>query len=163
MDTALISETYEYNRWADERFIAAAQRLPAEMFTRTLGGSYPSVRDTLAHIFGSAWIWMERWQGNSPARMPAGADFPDLGRLSREWAQLHRRQREFIARLDDAALQQPVSYINLKGQRFAYPLWQQMMHVVNHSSYHRGQVTNMFRQMNVEPVATDLLIYYDER
>ena len=46
---------------------------------------------------------------------------------------------------------------------YSYPLWQQMVHVVNHSSYHRGQVTTLLRQLGTEAMSTDFLVYYDEK
>jgi uncharacterized damage-inducible protein DinB len=53
-------------------------------------------------------------------------------------------------------------YQNLKGETWRYPLWQQMHHVVNHSTYHRGQVVTMLRQLGAAAPATDLLVYYDQ-
>jgi uncharacterized damage-inducible protein DinB len=163
MDSAFIIGLYDYNRWANRRFTDAAQLLAAEMFTRHLGGSYPSLRGTLVHIFGAEWVWLERWNGRSHPALPGEADFPDIATLCQAWTELQQRQRDFLDGLNDARLLEFISYVNFKGQRWAHPLWQQMLHVVNHSSYHRGQATNMFRQMNAEPVATDLLLYYEER
>jgi len=68
---------------------------------------------------------------------------------------------EFVAGITDASLQQPLKYVNLKGQPFEYPLGRAMQHLVNHGSYHRGQVTNFLRQLGAQPVATDLLVYFD--
>ena len=67
--------------------------------------------------------------------------------------------------LDDLAperLNDVVEYKNTKGETWRYPLWQQLHHVVNHSTYHRGQVTTMLRQLGAEPLGTDFLVYYDE-
>ncbi len=70
---------------------------------------------------------------------------------------------QFIEALTPQRLREELAYINLKGQRYSYPLWQQLVHVVNHSSYHRGQVTTLLRQLGDEAVSTDFLVYFDEK
>src|SRR5258708_19707333 len=61
---------FDYNAWANHRSLEAAAALPNEQFTKPLGSSFPSVRDTLAHVCGAEWIWYERFQGNSPSALP---------------------------------------------------------------------------------------------
>lgn len=55
-----------------------------------------------------------------------------------------------------------IAYVNTKGERWEYPLGRLMQHVVNHSTYHRGQVTTLLRQLGVKPLATDLLVFHDQ-
>ena len=74
----------------------------------------------------------------------------------------HQRQ-ELIGGLSDESLGKVIQYTNIKGEQWAYPLGMMMQHLVNHSSYHRGQVTTMLRQMGAEAVSTDLLIYVDSQ
>ena len=70
---------------------------------------------------------------------------------------------QFIEALTIQRLAEGLPYINQKSQLYSYPLWQQLVHVVNHSSYHRGQVTTMLRQLGAEAVSTDFLVYFDEK
>jgi uncharacterized damage-inducible protein DinB len=72
-------------------------------------------------------------------------------------------QRTFLEAVTDERLRTVVSYLNLQGQRWEYPLWRQMLHVVNHSTYHRGQLTTMLRQLGAQPAPTDLLVFDDEQ
>ena len=58
---------YDYNAWANHRAMDAASKLTAEQFVQPMGSSFASVRDTLAHIYGAEWIWLERFQGRSPS------------------------------------------------------------------------------------------------
>jgi uncharacterized damage-inducible protein DinB len=69
---------------------------------------------------------------------------------------------EFIHNLADESLDKMITYINLKGETWTYPLWQMLQHLVNHSTYHRGQVTTMLRQLGAEPAATDFLLFFDK-
>jgi uncharacterized damage-inducible protein DinB len=70
---------------------------------------------------------------------------------------------QFIEALTAQRLREELAYLDLSGQRYSYPLWQHLVHVVNHSSYHRGQVTTPLRQLGAEPVSTDFLVYFDEK
>ena len=64
---------YDYNAWADRRVLQAAGALSQEQFVKPMGSSFSSVRDTLAHILGVEWLWLERFQGRSPASIPMEA------------------------------------------------------------------------------------------
>jgi uncharacterized damage-inducible protein DinB len=136
--------------------------LTAEEFLRGLGSSYPSVRDTLAHILAAEWIWLMRWKGVSPPSLMDPALFPTLGALRQKWAEVEQAQREFVSGTPDSRLREVISYVNTRGETWRYPLGLMMQHVVNHSSYHRGQVTTMLRQLGKAPASTDLLLFLDE-
>lgn len=163
MDVKRIQELYEYNRWANARTLDAASKLTADEFTKDLRSSYRSVRDTLTHVMSAEWIWLMRWKGISPKAMLAPSDFPTISLLRARWAEVEREQAEFVSSVTDKDLDTMIAYVNMKGERWTYPLWQMMHHVVNHSTYHRGQVTTMLRQLGAEPVATDFLVFYDMR
>ena len=161
MDVKTIQTLFEFNRWANTRILAATARLTGEQFTRDLRSSYPSVRDTLVHIMSAEWSWLARWQGTSPKAMLNPAEFPELTALRARWTAIEREQGEFVARVTDESLGQEIRYTNLRGQAYAYLLGHMMQHVANHSTYHRGQVVTMLRQLGAEAPATDLLVFYD--
>lgn len=161
MDVSRIQALYEYNTWANDRVLDVASHLTPEQFLRHLGSSYRSVRDTLAHVIGGEWIWLMRWKSTSPNALPAPSDFPTLAALRTRWLEVQREQAEFVFGLTEEALVAQVAYINTRGEAFSYLLWQTMQHVVNHSTYHRGQITTMLRQLGAEPIATDFLVFYD--
>ena len=163
MDIRFISELYRYNDWANEKTLAAASQLDNEKFARQLGSSFSSVRDTLVHILGAEWIWLERWNGRSQRALLAVSELPTLSLITARWKQVVEARNGFLQGLRPADLNAAVSYVNQKGETWSYPLWQQMVHVVNHSSYHRGQTATLLRQLGAQPVSTDLLVYYDEK
>jgi uncharacterized damage-inducible protein DinB len=162
MDVALIQELYRYNRWANDRVFEAVAALSRQDFTKGLCNSYPSVRDTLTHIVSAEWIWLQRWNGTSPRRMFDPEEFSELKSLRARWEEVSADQRAFLGAITRERLSAVVPYVNLQGQTWRYPLWRQMYHVVNHSSYHRGQITTMLRQLKAVPVATDFLVFHDE-
>jgi len=163
MELNCIRQLYEYNHWADRRILAIARTLTNKDFIRPMGNSFSSVRDTLAHILGAEWIWLERWQGRSPKALLEAASFPKVQSLESRWEAVELAQRQFIEALTPQRLIEELAYLNQRGQLYSYPLWQQMVHVVNHSSYHRGQITTLLRQLGAESVSTDFLVYYDEK
>lgn len=73
-----IRQLYDYNRWAGRRTLTVATRLTDDDFLRPMGNSFSSVRNTLAHILGAEWIWLERWQGRYPKALPNPATFPTV-------------------------------------------------------------------------------------
>jgi uncharacterized damage-inducible protein DinB len=163
MDLETILELYEYNRWANARSLQAASTVSPEDFTKEVGGSFASLRGTLAHVYGAEWIWLERWRGTSPRKLPFALDFPDVESIRSRWQDVEREQKKFLDGLDGARLAEVISYVNLKGETFAYPLGRMLQHVVNHSTYHRGQVATILRQLGATPLSTDLLLYDDGR
>ena len=120
MDLETFREHYGYNRWANARSLQAASAVSPADFTKEVGGSFASLRGTLAHVYGAEWIWLERWRGNSPRSLPFSLDFPDVEAIRTRWLDVEREQREFLDALDPARLAEVISYVNLKGETFAY-------------------------------------------
>ena len=158
-----IQELYDYDRWASRRILAACAGLSAEQLGRNLGSSFPSVLATLEHMLSANWIWLERWQGRSPGNVPASWNISGWDALEHEWADVERRQGTFIAGLREDDLRRVLDYRNTAGTPFAAPLWQLLRHVVNHATYHRGQVVTMLRQLGSPAPSTDLVLYHREQ
>lgn len=156
-----ISKLFAYNRWANARTLEPVSKLTAEELSRTLGGSFPSVRETLAHIYAAEWIWLERWMGRSPRGLPTGQEVPTLEILKEKWSAVEAACREFVEGLAPARLEEVIRYVNVKGETWEYPLSEMFVHVVNHSSYHRGQAATMLRQLGKAPLSTDYLVFLD--
>ncbi len=150
-----------YNRWANAQVLDAAARLAPEEFTRDLHSSFPSVRDTLVHILSAEWLYLERWGGKSPTAMPDLGPLETVAAFRARWREVEADQRAFLERLGPADLARVVGYTNFRGEAWRYPLGQMLRHLVNHSTYHRGQVVTLFRQLGAAPNPTDLLVFVD--
>jgi uncharacterized damage-inducible protein DinB len=159
----LLRTLFQYNLWADLRLLDACSALTAEQFTRNLGSSFSSVRDTVAHLYGAEWVWNERIQGRSPAALVSGAQFPDLASLRAKLEEMDRYYLDYVSKLTQQDLDQVIHYKSFTGDPFSNPLWQTLHQLTNHASYHRGQVTTMLRQLGVKAVSTDLIGYYREQ
>lgn len=154
---------YDYDSWANRRMLEACGALDHEQFLRKLGSSFSSVRDTLAHILGGEWLWLERWHERMPTQLPSPEDYPDLASLRGRWAEVQRDLDEFVASLKAEDLDRVYTVRTTSGGIFTHPLRQMLQHLANHSTYHRGQVTTLLRQLGAKPVGTDLITFYRER
>jgi uncharacterized damage-inducible protein DinB len=154
---------YEYNAWANRRSLSAAAALTPEQFTKPMCSSFSSVRDTLAHIFGAEWLWLERFQGRSPSSLPDTTQYADVATLGGRWGEFEPRLLNFARGLTQSDLDRVMEYKTLKFGVYSNPLWQSMQHLVNHGSYHRGQVTTLLRQHGAPAILTDLMHFYRER
>jgi uncharacterized damage-inducible protein DinB len=163
IDVRVLQGLYRYNRWANDRLFQAAAHLSPEAFVEDLGSSHASVRDTMLHIVWAEWIWLQRWNGVSPRTVFSAAEFPSPDAVRARWSEVEREQRRFLEAVTDKRLLAVVPYVNLEGQTWQYPLWRQMYHVVNHSTYHRGQLATMLRQLSARPSPTDVLVFDDEQ
>jgi len=154
----------DYHYWARDRVLDAVQLLAPEQFTRDMNSSFKSVRDTLAHTYVAEWAWHSRWLGHSPAKGRAASEFPDVAVLRAAWSELEGEVRAFVGGLGERDVEREVQYHLLNGRPGTSRVWQMVQHVVNHATYHRGQVTTMLRQMGARPPEEmELDAFYGER
>ena len=152
-----------FHYWARNRILDAVEPLSQEHFTRELGGSFGSVRNTLVHTFSAECVWLARWKGESPTGMLGPESFPDVSALRRAWTDHETKLRGFFEPLDEQGIQHVLRYKTFAGLESSAPLWQMLQHVVNHGSYHRGQVTTLLRQLGAAPPqGMDLIAFYRE-
>jgi uncharacterized damage-inducible protein DinB len=161
MISTVIETLYQYNAWANGRILDSAAQLSLAQYLQAGGASFASVRDTLVHTLGGQWLYLERWQGRSPGALLSPEQFPDLATLRARWDEVERDTQAFVSGLSDARLGQVVAYTNTRGERWAYPLWQQMMHQVNHATQHRSEAAVMLTQCGCSPGWLDLLYFID--
>src|ERR1700690_3082552 len=131
----LIRFLFQYNQWANLRTLDACAALTNEQFTRNLGSSFGSVRDTIAHIYGAEWVWNERFLGRSPSGLPGPSAYPDLSAMSEKLDEMDTYYVDFISRLAAADLERVIRYKNLAGDELANPLWQSLHQVSNPGTY----------------------------
>lgn len=154
---------FEYNYWAKARIMSVVERLTEEQFTKNLGSSHSGIHGTLVHIVGAEHIWLSRWIGKSEFKLLDPKDYLTRAIMQEKWDEVEQRMGEFVGSLTETDLSNVVTYKTTEGKQFSNPLWQMMQHMVNHSTYHRGQVVTMLRQLGVRPIGTDLITFYREK
>lgn len=154
----------DYHYWARDRVLAAIEPLDAEQFVRDLKSSFPSVRDTLAHLHGAEWVWLSRCDGVSPMQHLTPDRFGDLKAVRAAWSDSEAGLRRLVQDLDDESAGRVVEYRLFNGQTGKTRIAELVQHLVNHGSYHRGQLATMLRQLGAAPAqSTDLMTFYRER
>jgi uncharacterized damage-inducible protein DinB len=157
-----LTQLLDYHYWAQDRVFNAAGALSPEQFTREMGNSFQSVRDTLVHIHFAECVWYARWQQES-LPMPSAEMFSDVGSIRQASKAHENRMRVLLERLGQDGVNQFLEYRSrIDARAHKTPFWQMFLHVINHSTYHRGQITTMLRQLGAEPVGTDLMRFYWE-
>jgi uncharacterized damage-inducible protein DinB len=146
----------EYTRWASERTLQAASALTSETYTKDLGSSFPSIRDTLVHIYMADKTWLGRIQGQSPVP-PNPQDYPNVASLRESWLEI---LSTFPTVVQSLSPEQTITYKAFDGTPYSNKLSNIIRHVVNHGTYHRGQVTTLLRQLGENVVKTDMIAYY---
>jgi uncharacterized damage-inducible protein DinB len=149
--------------------LQAVSPLIAEQFTHDLGGSFRSVRDTLVHIIGGEWIWLAYWK-QPPCSSALLADlrkrrdalfnpdaFPNVAAVRSEWVEVEKEQVEFVNRVKNESLEKMLPFRTTQIR-----LAHRMQRLANHSTYHRGQVAAMMRQLDAKPLATDFRVFLVE-
>ncbi|MBO0856977.1 MAG: DinB family protein [Chloracidobacterium sp.] len=156
-----IRRLFDYTDYANDLALNAAEKLTEEQRKYDFKCSHGSILGTLVHMAGAEWVWLERWKGTSNPRIWTVDDFNFSGvpDLRSRWGHVESDRRELLENLTEEKLRQDLSYKNLKGEPFTLPLVDQMQHVVNHSTLHRGQVVGMIRQLGLQPPTVDLIYY----
>lgn len=164
MNLSDIRHLFDYTEWANALTLNAAAELSDEDLRRDFKISHCSIFATLLHMAGAEWIWLERWHGRSPAGKEAWSlwttnSCTDLLVLNQRWREVIERRAKFISELEEPGLAADLPFKLLSGDPSALRLVDQMQHVVNHATLHRGQVVGLIRQLGIAPPSTDLLFY----
>jgi uncharacterized damage-inducible protein DinB len=156
-----VRDLYDFNAWANRQIFTALRPLTAEEFRRDFGISFGSIQGTATHIVGGEWIWLDRFVNGTYTdfmeRMKAewnAEQIPDAATLEARWQELDRSWRGFMTDLTDERLQ---TSIPTRGGEI--PLLKCLQHILNHSTYHRGQVVSLLRQVGHTPPSTDYLLF----
>jgi len=160
---AIIRSLLAYTLWGDRVVLRALEAVEEEDLHREAGASFNSVLGTMAHILGAERLWLSRFVGDPLGALPGLEDYPDLVALQGGFEDFRPQAEFFLASLTETMLAGDLHYTNTQGAEHSLTLWQALTHLSHHSSYHRGQVITLLRQMGYEPPSTDLLQFFLER
>jgi len=150
-----------YKEWQAKRLIAAVKELPRETFELPRGSSHGGIKGTMQHIYGADFIWLCRLRGTPVTR--ADIKIPEtVAEMDEWWLKLIGEWKAWGASIADDGWNEKIEYAMFDGSRRSNPLWQVVLHVVNHSTLHGGQVVAMLRQAGATPPQTDILFFYRE-
>jgi uncharacterized damage-inducible protein DinB len=149
----------EYTTWASKRLVDAVAGLSQEQLTRDFQTADHSILGTLAHVYAADRVWLARVTNAPAAPFITDAD-RNLSVLLHDWPALLERWRQWASSLTDENTVANISYKDLKGNPYTQPLWQIVLHVVNHGTHHRGQVSGFLRALGHQPPPLDLMAFH---
>ncbi len=159
-----VRELLLYMLWADRLTLGAVRPVKLEDLTRDAGVSFRSVLGTLSHMLVSQRLWLSRFLGNPLTSVPRLDEYPDLPSWIAGWEESASQIEAFLAGLSDEQVAMPLTWASLPdGAVHTLPLWQTVIHLVNHTTFHRGQVISLLRQMGYAVPHTDLVLFFNER
>lgn len=149
-----------YTLWADRAVIDAIRPVRLEDLAREAGVSFGSLLGTLVHILGSERLWLSRFTGQPMPHRPTVEELPDFLSLARAWEETAAELGAFLASLAEDQLAATITWTTTEGTTHSAPLWQPVVHMVNHATYHRGQVVSLLRQLGYQPPVTDMIWFF---
>jgi uncharacterized damage-inducible protein DinB len=150
-----------YSAWGTRQVLDVCASLTAEQLDRSLGASHTSILRTFRHVHDGERVWLQRLVEGGSKRLPSGpAPEHSFEILVQSWPELWRGYRKWLESASDADLVEELSTVLPDGGDFSVPRWQIVLHAINHSTFHRGQIVSMLRALGVQPPNTDLTGYY---
>ena len=158
VDASVLASHLRYSAWASKKLLDFVAGMPDEQLIREIGNSHGGILKTFQHIYYADRVWLSRMEG-APTQFADPDPGPSPADLNANWWPLLGRFSKWASQQQDGG--RVVEFKNLKGDAYAKPVYQVVMHVVNHGTYHRGQIAAMLRQLGHVPPSTDLIYFVD--
>lgn len=152
---AYCQELFEFHKWRQEKITTLLQEVDQTIFSQQLDGSFGSLYIILNHLVWAEKVWLGRVDNDELATMRStdvAGLLDDWGTVTQKWSQMVRQQdAEFFSKT--------IRYFNTNGDAFENSLAEIIVHLVDHSTYHIGQMMNAVRGFGIEPVSTNYIHY----
>lgn len=149
-----------YHLWANSLLLDAINPLPEERQKQEVPSSFSSLFKTVLHMLDAESIWWQRMKLQERMIIPSESFSGNMKELSNHLLNQNRQWHKWIMNANEHQLQHVFHYQNSKREQFKQPIYQMILHVFNHGTYHRGQLVNILRQIGIEKVPqTDFIIW----
>lgn len=156
----ILKQYATYNAWANQRLNELIITLPKEQLQKNIASSFTSIHKTLLHIWEAESIWWQRMKLSEHVIWPGTIREYSIKEVADELLKQDRQWAEWVSEATEAALIHVFAYQNSKREQFEQRIFQMLLHVFNHGTYHRGQLVTMLRQLGVENIpATDFIVW----
>ena len=150
----------QYNLWANSRIIEMLKPLDEKLIFTQLKSSFPGIAKTLLHIWDAETIWLKRLQGESLNQLPSKEFHGNKNELLIGLQKSSEAIISFIGSKGDDFISSTISYKTTRGDAYENVAEDILFHLVNHGTYHRGQIITMLRELEIVHVPnTDLINY----
>ena len=149
-----------YNVWANQKIIDCIQPMDEELLNKEVASSFKTIHLTLLHMWDAESIWWQRMKLQEAVTAPS-ANFKGTAKdVAAAMLHQNRLWETWVQNATDAALDHVFLYQNTKREQFKQPIFQMVLHVFNHDTYHRGQLVSILRQLGIEKIpATDFIVF----
>lgn len=148
----------QYNKWMDEKLYKVCSEIPDTERRKDMGAFFKSIHGTLNHIYYGDLAWIERLRDNSFTPRKLGEYlFYDFEELREAQSKMDDEILAWSKTLNEEFLSKPYDYIsNVDMKKRVIPIWVLAVHMFNHQTHHRGQLTTLIKQLGYEPGITDI-------
>jgi uncharacterized damage-inducible protein DinB len=146
----LLKQYAAFNTWANRKLLEVILPLPAEKQVAELTSSFPSLYKTVLHMLDAESIWWQRLKLLEKLQVPSHQFTGSMQELADELINQSKRWEDWVSNASELSLDHVFQYQTFSHEQFKQPTWQMIMHVMNHSTYHRGQLITLLRQLGVE-------------
>jgi uncharacterized damage-inducible protein DinB len=156
----LLLQLAGYHVWANEVLLQVIAQLPEEKHRREIASSFPSLYKTILHMFDAESIWWQRMKLKERITRPSDSFTGNMKELCIQLQQQNKIWQEWITNAGEHQLQHEFKYQTTKRESFKQPVYQMLLHVFNHGTYHRGQLVTLLRQLGTEKIPpTDFIVW----
>ena len=160
MEPEPLKDIFNFHYWARDRLLAGVTQLTVAQYTQPMAGGWGSVHDTLVHMVEAEEVWLARIGGHSPTGLVGAADTPTFEVMQERWEASAAAMTAYLRDSDTAELDRKVHYTNTQGQPFSTPVWQILLHVLNHATEHRAQVSTMLAALAISHPGMDMITFW---
>lgn len=153
----------DYTEWATAALADAIGALPDAARRRHDDSAFGNLLGTFTHLVAAEWVWLERWRRRAPAGPPAWVGVATFEEVRERLASVQRERAEWRAALGEPDLARPIAYRTFAGVAHEDRIGEMVRHVVNHGTYHRGQLAMRLRQFGAVPPSTDYIVWLRRR
>ncbi len=153
----------EYLRWGDQQSLLSARSVRDEEYYKEQNISIGSLHKMLVHCMAVQWLWLSRFRGESPQRAEDHTTYPTRMELEQRWPLVHAALIDFVGRTTPNQLGNPITYHDTKGASHTLPMRDMILHLIDHGSYHRGQIATMIKRAGGTPLPISFRIWAVER
>lgn len=162
MEIADLQDLWAYNVWANEQILAAAARLPAEALASPVASGHGTLFETLLHLVDTEYGWRMSLAEGAETPVLTAADLPDLPALVARARAEGAAMEAYLAALGEAGLAEPLRF-EVDGEPRERTRWHLIFHVVNHGSYHRGELAAALTALGQSPGELDFTVFHKSR
>jgi uncharacterized damage-inducible protein DinB len=153
---------FTFNRWANARMLDACRKLTPEQYVAEPVPGWSSVRATVWHIAVVTEIWLRGLANDPDDSMPTEGELATVDDAQRLLERAYGRFDKLVPALSSDWLTTPMTY-SRRGRTATLPPWAVLRHVVNHTTYHRGQVASKLKRFGIQQPETDFVYWIFEQ